>query len=31
MCGIVGLFNLKEQTHQQREKALKMSQKIRHR
>ena len=31
MCGIVGLFNVKEQTHQQREKALKMSQKIRHR
>ena len=31
MCGIVGIFNLKEQTHQQREKALKMSQKIRHR
>ena len=31
MCGIVGIFDLKEQTHQQREKALKMSQKIRHR
>lgn len=43
MCGIVGIFrsttqgdacqskNVKEQTHQQREKALKMSQKIRHR
>ena len=31
MCGIVGIFNLKEQTHQQREKALRMSQKIRHR
>ena len=31
MCGIVGLFNVKEQTHQLREKALKMSQKIRHR
>jgi asparagine synthase (glutamine-hydrolysing) len=43
MCGIVGIFrsatqgdacqskSVKEQTHQQREKALKMSQKIRHR
>ena len=31
MCGIVGIFNVKEQTHQLREKALKMSQKIRHR
>ena len=31
MCGIVGIFRVKEQSHQQREKALKMSQKIRHR
>ena len=31
MCGIVSIFNVKEQTHQLREKALKMSQKIRHR
>ena len=31
MCGIVGIFNVKEQTHELREKALKMSQKIRHR
>ena len=31
MCGIVGIFNVKEQTHEWREKALRMSQKIRHR
>ena len=31
MCGIVAIFNVKEQTHELREKALKMSQKIRHR
>ena len=31
MCGIVGIFHVKEQTHELREKALKMSQKIRHR
>ena len=31
MCGIVGIFNLKEQSQQMRQKALKMSQKIRHR
>ena len=31
MCGIVGVFNVKEQSQQQREKALRMSQKIRHR
>ena len=31
MCGIVGIFNVKEQTPALREKALKMSQKIRHR
>ena len=31
MCGIVGIFNVKEQTSALREKALKMSQKIRHR
>ena len=31
MCGIVGIFNVKEQTHELREKALRMSQKIRHR
>lgn len=31
MCGIVGLFNLKEQTPALRQKALRMSQKIRHR
>ena len=31
MCGIVGIFNVKEQSHELREKALKMSQKIRHR
>lgn len=31
MCGIVGLFQIKEQTKELRKKALKMSQKIRHR
>ena len=31
MCGIVGLFNIKSQTPELRSKALKMSQKIRHR
>jgi len=31
MCGIVGIFNVKEQSQQLRAKALKMSQKIRHR
>ncbi|MBR5061318.1 MAG: asparagine synthase B [Prevotella sp.] len=31
MCGIVGILNVKEQTQQLREKALRMSQKIRHR
>ena len=31
MCGIVGLFNVKEQTQELRQKALRMSQKIRHR
>ena len=31
MCGIVAILNVKEQTHTLREKALKMSQKIRHR
>lgn len=31
MCGIVGIFNIKEQTKEARAKALKMSQKIRHR
>ncbi len=31
MCGIVGIFNIKEQTPEIRKKALKMSQKIRHR
>ncbi len=31
MCGIVSILNVKEQTHELREKALKMSQKIRHR
>ena len=31
MCGIVAILNVKEQTHALREKALKMSQKIRHR
>ena len=31
MCGIVAILNVKEQTQAQREKALKMSKKIRHR
>jgi asparagine synthase (glutamine-hydrolysing) len=31
MCGIVAILNIKEQTHELRRKALKMSQKIRHR
>ncbi len=31
MCGIVGIFDIKEQTPELRKKALKMSQKIRHR
>ena len=31
MCGIVGIFHVKEQTHVLRQKALRMSQKIRHR
>ena len=31
MCGIVSIFNIKEQSQQMRQKALKMSQKIRHR
>ena len=31
MCGIVGIFGIKEQTSDLRKKALKMSQKIRHR
>ena len=31
MCGIVGIFNVKEQNQELRNKALKMSQKIRHR
>ena len=31
MCGIVALLNVKEQTQALRDKALKMSQKIRHR
>ena len=31
MCGIVSIFNIKQQTHTLREKALRMSQKIRHR
>ena len=31
MCGIVGIFNIKEQSKEIRTKALKMSQKIRHR
>ena len=30
MCGIVAILNVKEQTHALRDKALKMSQKIRH-
>ncbi len=31
MCGIVSIFNIKKQTHELREKALRMSQKNRHR
>ena len=31
MCGIVSIFNIQEQTKELRDKALKMSQKIRHR
>lgn len=31
MCGIVGIFNIEEQTPELRQKALRMSQKIRHR
>ncbi|MCQ2245447.1 MAG: asparagine synthase B [Bacteroidaceae bacterium] len=31
MCGIVGIFNIKQQTPELRKKALKMSQKLRHR
>ena len=31
MCGIVGIFNVKKQTSELRQKALRMSQKIRHR
>lgn len=31
MCGIVSIFNVKKQTHELREKVLRMSQKIRHR
>ena len=31
MCGIVGIFNIKQQTPELRRKALKMAQKIRHR
>ena len=31
MCGIVGIFNIGEQTPELRQKALRMSQKIRHR
>ena len=31
MCGIVGIFNIKEQTPELRQKALGMSRKIRHR
>ena len=31
MCGIVSIFNIKQQTHELRDKALRMSQKIRHR
>ena len=31
MCGIVSIFNIKKQTHELRERALRMSQKIRHR
>ena len=31
MCGIIGIFNVKQQSQELREKALRMSQKIRHR
>ena len=31
MCGIVSIFNLREQTPELRQKALRMSRKIRHR
>ena len=31
MCGIVSIFNIQEQTPEQRQQALRMSQKIRHR
>ena len=31
MCGIVGIFDIKEQSSELRKKALRMSQKIRHR
>ena len=31
MCGIVAIFNIRQQSHELREKTLKMSQKIRHR
>ena len=31
MCGIVSIFNINKQTHELRDKALRMSQKIRHR
>ena len=31
MCGIVSIFNIKKQTHELRERALRISQKIRHR
>ena len=31
MCGIVSILNIKQQTHELRDKALRMSQKIRHR
>ena len=30
MCGIVGIFKIKQQTQELRQKALKMSQKLRH-
>lgn len=31
MCGITGIFNIKEQTRDLREKALQMARKLRHR
>ena len=31
MCGIVGIFNIKSQSQELRNKALRMAQKIRHR